>query len=94
MILIINLDIPFIFFIIGVNNFNAFLIVFQEQANYTEADQVSPLKINNICLRHRTSSSVLASSEAFLTTGSVYVGAYGKCLLNGPNSLLGYERML
>lgn len=50
MILIINLDILFICFITRVN-FHGILTVFQEQANSTAADQVFPLKRNNICLR-------------------------------------------
>lgn len=82
--ILINLDSLFICFIIRVNNFHGFLFVFQEQANYAAADHVSPLKRNNICLRYRTSSSALASSEAFVTTASVYVVAYGKCLLHAP----------
>lgn len=72
MILIITLDILFICFIIRANNFHRFLVVFQEQANYTAADQISPLKRNNICLRYRTSLPVLASSEVFVTIGPVY----------------------
>lgn len=55
MILIINLDILFICFITRVNNFPGILIVFQEQANYTAADQVFPLKRNNVCLRYSVS---------------------------------------
>lgn len=84
MILIINSDILFICFITRVNNFPGILIVFQEQANYTAADQVFPLKRNNICLRYSVSWSVLSSSEAFVTIGSVYVGACRKCLLHAP----------
>lgn len=83
-ILIINLDSLFICFIIGVNNFDGFLILFQEQANCIAADQISPLEINIICLRHRASSSVLDTSEAFMTTGSEYVSVYRKCLLLVP----------
>lgn len=51
MIIIITLVILFICFIIRVNNFHGFLIVLQELTDYIAADQVSPLKRNNICLR-------------------------------------------
>lgn len=79
MIIIITLDILFICFIIRVNNFHGFLVAFQELADYIAADQVSPLKRNNICLRYRASSSVLASSGAFVTTGPVYLTVSSLC---------------